>query len=80
MLVELAILGAVASLLVQWLKQGGNSKLHTLTILVVVSFVLAVGVWALQQYNLWAWFLGIVATANTIYAFVLQHVETGYRE
>lgn len=75
MLAELAILGAIATALVQWIKQSQKSKLFTLSVLVVVSFVLAVGVWLVQEYNLWAWFLGIMATANLIYSFIIQHFE-----
>lgn len=75
MLAELAILGAIATALVQWIKQSQKSKAFTLAVLVVVSFVLAVGLWLVQEYNLWAWFLGIMATANLIYSFIIQHFE-----
>jgi len=75
MLAELAILGAVATALVQWLKQKYDSKAVTLAMLVVVSFVLALGVWFIQENNLWTWFLGIMATANLIYSFIVQHLE-----
>ena len=74
---ELLILSALASALVQWLKNlpvNGNKAL-SLTILIVVCFGLALAVWALQQFNLWASFLGILATANLIYSFVIQHFE-----
>lgn len=77
MLGELAILGALASVLVQWIKQAGKSKLFTLVVLVVVSFVISIFVWLLQEYNLWQWFLGIMAAASLVYAFLLQHIEGG---
>lgn len=75
MLGELAILGALATIVVQVLKQNFDNKAVTLGILAVVSFVLAVGVWFIQEHNLWEWFLGIMATANLIYAFIVQHFE-----
>jgi cyanate permease len=75
MLAELAILGVLATALVQWLKQKYASKAVTLAILVVISFILAVGVWLIQENNLWTWFLGIMATANLIYSFIVQHFE-----
>ena len=76
-MLEMAILGAIATALVQWLKNlpANTGKALTLTILVVVSFGLALAVWLLQEYNLWQWFLGIMATANLIYAFIVQHFE-----
>ena len=75
---ELLILSALASALVQWLKNmpQTSNKVVTLAILVVVSFGIAVAVWLLQHYDLWAWFVGILATANLIYAFIIQHFES----
>lgn len=76
MIAELALLGVVATAFVQFLKKRfSNNKATTLAILVVVSLLLAIGVWLLQEYNLWAWFLGIMASANMIYAFIVQHIE-----
>lgn len=75
MIGELTILGALASVLVQWLKQKGQSKLFSLTVLVVVSVVLAVGAWFIQEYGFWELFLGIMASASLIYSFLIQHLE-----
>ena len=75
-MLEMAILGVLATALVQFLKKKFESnKAGTLVILVVISFIISFAVWALQEYNLWQWFLGIMATANLIYAFIVQHVE-----
>lgn len=75
-MVETALLGAIVSGLVQLIKNAmGTTKAGTLAVVAVLSFVLAFGVWFLQQYNLWTSFLAIVASASTIYAFFIQHFE-----
>lgn len=80
MLAELAILGAITTALVQIIKQGVKGKAATLGVLAAISFVLATVVWLLQEYNLWSTFLGIMATANLIYSFIIQHMEQGFGE
>ena len=77
-MIETIALGALVSALVQWLKNAlGTNKAGTLALVAVLSFALAGGAWLLQHYNLWAQFLAIVATASTIYAFIIQHMEDG---
>lgn len=75
-MVESALLGAIVSGIVQFIKNSMNTtKAGTLAVVAVLSFVFAFGVWLLQTYNLWTSFLAIVASASTIYAFFIQHFE-----
>lgn len=75
-MLESALLGAIVSGFVQLIKSTMNTtKVGTLAIVAVLSFVLAFGGWLLQQYNLWTQFLAIVASASAIYAFFIQHFE-----
>lgn len=75
-MIELLIVGATASALVQFLKNRmGTSKAGTLLTLVAVSVILAGAGTIIMQYDLWEQFVGIIATANLIYSFLIQHVE-----
>lgn len=75
-MMEYLILGAAATGLVQWLKSRmGTSKYGTLCILVFISVVFAMGSNVIMFYDLWDTFVGVIATANLIYAFLIQHLE-----
>jgi len=75
-MIETVLLGAIVTGVVQWLKNKyQTSKAGTLAIVAVSSFVLAIGAMLLQHFNLWGTFISVVATATTIYAFIIQHFE-----
>ena len=76
MIASSIVLGVIASALVQWLKNAfATSKVGTLAILAIVSIVLALVGIVIQHFNLLDMFLGILATANIIYAFLIQFLE-----
>ena len=75
-MVETIFLGAIVTGFVQWLKNAFNtSTAGTLALVALLSFILAVGGAVLQHFNLLPAFLAIVASASTIYAFIVQHME-----
>jgi len=76
MIVESIVLGVLVSAAVQWLKKKyKTSKKGTLAMVAVISIVLAFAGWILQQFNMLATFSVILASASTVYAFILQHLE-----
>lgn len=76
MITSSILLGVLTTALVQWLKNAFKTdKVGTLVIVAVTSFVLALFGWLLAHFNLMATFLTIVASATTIYAFIVQHLE-----
>lgn len=76
MITSSVLLGVLVTALVQWLKNAFKTdKVGTLAIVAVLSFILAIGAWVLAHFNLLETFLAIVASATTIYAFVVQHME-----
>lgn len=77
MITSSVLLGVLATALVQWLKNAFKTdRVGTLAILAVVSLILALFGWLLAQFNLYATFATIVASATTIYAFIVQFLES----
>lgn len=75
-MIETVFLGVIVSGSVQWLKgKFATDKAGTLLIVAGASFVIAVGIYFLQNFNLWQTFLGILASAAAVYAFIIQHFE-----
>ncbi len=70
MLLEIAIVGVIASLIMQGIKKwaktsGWKSKVAT----VLVSIVLGGAYYFLKGTNVWESMLGVLASASTVYAF-----------
>lgn len=80
-MIETLLLGALVTGLVQWLKNKyATSKVGTLFIVALLSFAGAFIAYTLQHFDLWETTLKIVATATTIYAFIIQHFEADTAE
>ena len=76
MILESIVGGILVSAAVQWLKKKfETSKRGTLVIVAVLSIVLAFAGWILQKFNMLATFSVILASASTVYAYVIQHME-----
>lgn len=76
MITSSILLGAIVTGLVQWLKSAmATSKVGTLFILAMLSIVFAIGGAVLAHFNLLSLFWGIIGTATTIYAFIVQFLE-----
>jgi hypothetical protein len=73
---QLAIVGAVVSVAVQYLKATFGTSPASLRLAVVgLSLVLGTGYWFLKDTTLLTSFLGILLFANTVYAFVTKPLE-----
>lgn len=71
------ILGISASLLVAWLKKKfGTNEWATLSVLLAVSLIAAVGYVVLQNTSFWPLLVGILEAAGAFYAFVLQRFNS----
>lgn len=74
---ELTIVGAVVSLLVQWLKKKyGTEGLKTTGIVLALSLLAGTAYYFLEGTEMWGAFLHILATASTAYALVFNQLKT----
>lgn len=69
------IIGAIVSLLVQWLKQWSKNEWTTLLAVLVLSLAGAAIYTLLVNTGYWELFSGILVTAGAFYAFILQRFE-----
>lgn len=70
---ELTIVGALVSLLTQWIKKKfGTEGLKTSGIVILFSIIGGAAYWVLEGTSIWANFLEILAVASTIYAFIFN--------
>ncbi len=75
--IMLPIVGAVVSLLVQFIKSSARTS-RTQTIALVVAFsVLSAGVyWFVNETAVWEIALKVLLYANAVYGFIISYFET----
>lgn len=72
-ILEIAIVGAALSFLVQWLKNAfGTEAWQTKLITVVLALVVGGLIYLFQNTAYWETAVGILAAASTVYAFLLK--------
>lgn len=70
------ILGALTSVLVQWIKTSGGFKgWQTFGFVVLVSFACAGIYTALAYVGLWESFVKIMIVAGAVYAYIISNFE-----
>jgi hypothetical protein len=72
-ILEVLIVGAVASLIIDIIKkQWGTESLTTKIITIGLSLIAGLMIFLFEDTPLWSNFLGVLATASTVYAFILK--------
>lgn len=76
MLLEISIIGVVASLIMEGVKKIGDiTPFGAKVSIVAISIVLGGGYYFLKDTNAWESILGVLASASTFYAFFLKKVQ-----
>lgn len=72
-MLEIGIIGVVASLITEGIKRYfGTTSWGSRAVVVGLSLLFGAGYWFLKDTSLWTSFLGILATASTVYAFLIK--------
>ena len=75
-IMQFAVVGAIVSLLVQWLKQYTFGGWRTQVILIVLSFIGGAAYLFFQAHtNYWLDVVKVLGVADVAYSFILQYFE-----